>query len=86
MLLSQAAVSSLEDIAPGSPNYQLFQSQTVVVDGVCQAFKTDATRMTNQYLLCYRTFIAAHNLAYGQLFAADPENVQFSELNISKLP
>lgn len=79
MVLAKEAVSSLEAVQPGSPNYQLFESETVVVDGVCQAMKSDPTRMTNQYLLCYRTFIAASNLAYGQLFAADPLNIGLSK-------
>jgi hypothetical protein len=79
MVLAKEAISSLEAVQPGSPNYQLFESQTVVVDGICKAMKTDQTRMTSQYLLCYRSFIAARNLAYGQLFGADPEGIGSSK-------
>ncbi|KIN00028.1 hypothetical protein OIDMADRAFT_55916 [Oidiodendron maius Zn] len=76
MKLATTSVASLEDLLPGSNNYDAFLHQTVVVDGVCKAMKSDPTRTTNQYLLCYRTFLAANNLAYGQLFGADPENIQ----------
>lgn len=83
MKMAVAAVSSLNDIQPGSPSYESFLYQTVVVDGVCQAMKKDTTRSTSQFLLCYRHFIAANHLAYGQMFGADPENVQKSKESLS---
>lgn len=81
MQLVVKAYSDLTEIAPGSPSYQLFQSQTAS-DGICQAMKKDPTRNTPAYLLCYRTFIAANNYAYGQLFGADPENIDFSKYTL----
>ncbi|MCJ1476435.1 hypothetical protein MMC13_005101 [Lambiella insularis] len=60
-------VKSMEAITPGSPGFQLFQEQ----NPICKTTKA----ATAEYFNCYRTFIALSNLAYGQLFGADPENI-----------
>ncbi|KAF8856237.1 hypothetical protein BDZ45DRAFT_745674 [Acephala macrosclerotiorum] len=85
MEMAKYAVEKIEEVMPDSAAYQLFQQQTTLVNGVCQSMKKDTTRSTPEYLLCYRTFIAAHNLAYGQLFGADPENIQLIRDNFQRI-
>ncbi|CZR53615.1 uncharacterized protein PAC_03495 [Phialocephala subalpina] len=84
MEMAVKAPSDLTDLTPSGPSYQLFQSQTTS-DGICQAMMKDPTRSTPAYLLCYRTFIAANNYAYGQLFGADPENIDFIIANFERI-
>lgn len=79
MDMARFANATLSLLLPDTAAYQLFQDQTIVVEGICQAMKKDPTRNTPAYLLCYRSFLAANNLAYGQLFAADTEQLPTSK-------
>ncbi|KUJ11486.1 uncharacterized protein LY89DRAFT_758163 [Mollisia scopiformis] len=82
MELAKYANETLSALLPDTAAYQLFQEQTTIAEGVCQVMKKDPTRNTPAYLLCYRTFLAANNLAYGQLFAADPEYISTKTENL----
>ncbi|KAI9673999.1 MAG: hypothetical protein M1817_002205 [Caeruleum heppii] len=75
--LAEAAAASIDAVAPGSPAYQLFFEG----NGPCKETK----RGTAEFKNCYRMFIAANNLAYGQLFGADPENIGLIQTNFRKL-
>ncbi|MCJ1422106.1 hypothetical protein MMC32_008476 [Xylographa parallela] len=66
-IMTAAVLASMQAIGSGSPNYQLFTE----TNPICKNTKA----ATAEFYNCYRTFIAQSNLAYGQLFGADPENI-----------
>ena len=70
-IMTAAVLASMQAIGSGSPNYQLFTE----TNPICKNTKA----ATAEFYNCYRTFIAQSNLAYGQLFGADPENIGLSE-------
>ncbi|KAI9752611.1 MAG: hypothetical protein M4579_005559 [Chaenotheca gracillima] len=68
MAMAKAAADALDNIAPGSPSYQLFVENSPL----CKGTKKSTAEFNN----CIRRFIANSNVAYGQLFGADPENLE----------
>ncbi|KAG4438657.1 hypothetical protein IFR05_005838 [Cadophora sp. M221] len=83
--LAQDASNSLTDIMEGSEKYKAFWENA---EGKCKK-TVDGTRLTAAgeatKKLCYRHFIAQHNLAYGQYFGADPDNIGLIQNNFQKI-
>ena len=63
----------MDEIAPGGGLWDSAAQLLNELKSACGGLLPE-----NQKNNCYRTTIAVANLAYGQLFGADPENVALS--------
>ena len=85
--LATRASGNLLSVMEGSASYKAFWD-TTIAECKFAYLKKNPSEMTaaskKQMLNCYRHFLAAHNLAYGQYFGADPENIELSMVPISK--
>ena len=77
--LAKDASASLKDIMPDSAKYNAFWDQNQEKCKKLKDGKTLSAAGKAMRNLCYRHFIAQNNLAYGQYFGADPENIQLSK-------
>jgi hypothetical protein len=77
--LAEAAANSLDVIKPGSEEYEAWRPE---VEKECAHLKKGEGLSAvgkREFNNCYRSFIADRNVAYGQFFGADPENIEMSE-------
>lgn len=77
--IASLVATSLTALAPGSAAYTAFEAET---KPACSTLQKDPNTLSaagrKDYMRCYRIFLAANNLAYGQYFGADPENIGLS--------
>ena len=78
MKLAEAAANSLDQLKPGSTEYESWKPDA---EKACAHLKSGdlSAKGRLDFKNCYRTFIATRNLAYGQFFGADPDNIELSE-------
>ncbi|KAF8849218.1 hypothetical protein BDZ45DRAFT_240382 [Acephala macrosclerotiorum] len=79
LVIAKLAADSLAALVEGSDAFEAFAAEA---KPQCAMLKSKPGTLSydgqKQYMLCYRIFLAANHLAYGQYFGADPENIELS--------
>lgn len=71
--MAASAKAAMDEIAPGGDHWDAAAQLLDNLQSECKGQISDDKKNN-----CYRTAIANANLAYGQLFGADPQNVALS--------